>query len=224
MVKEGIPNGLTLGPQYAPDTTVEHGIFSDLFAKSETAEARMLTPAEKKEWSNLFRLMERLDPIIVFLDGLAASETPPDYISEPWNPPPGSILKNGQPVVLPDWPNYEAMRRDYTEAGEALITEYERLTGAGTMVAGMGTVMFMFTAVIVATAVVLTTYYITTPDAVRMKNAGITEENVVAIQESTERVAKAENITVPKLIKKALSVATLGLIVGGLYLVYKVIK
>lgn len=133
---------------FIPGAKQEAGAYSDYYQQQEELRVVPMSAKDKRIWTNLFQLFDLAAPYIDDLDAQSGTEVPPDYINEPWRFESKNVFKI--------WPNYAAMRKEYQEAGQTLIEEYEKTIKAGTPegpdieLVGLG---YFWTVVIVAAVI-----------------------------------------------------------------------
>ncbi len=166
----------------------QEAAYWDQFRREEQITIMSMSKDEKKFWNSLFALFEAVGPFIDKYDIIAASETPPTFINEPWRFESKDIRKV--------WPNYAAMRKEYQEAGQTLVDEYDKRK-AGTPgsppspdieFSGLGLV-FILTAILITAAITVLSVTGAIINIEKTKQAAISKEEKEKVDKMTKRGA-----------------------------------
>ncbi len=218
----GFPDqGTTKGP-----SSSQPGAYAYYPDELETAGPRATEPVNmalptESDWRDLFALMRHMRPFIEYFDSLALLENPPAFIDQPW--------RFETPEIIKVWPDYKAMRDEYTEAATTLWNEHEEQVGAKSLAPLGGGVIVWVAAIVtvVAVASIIDLYFINEikkSDLQKLGEADIPVESQPILVQATEKVAKNNGIKIPELLSKGLDVVKIGLVAAIAWAGAKILK
>lgn len=181
-----------------------------------------LPKMEKKEWRLLFLYLDYLDKVMERLDAI--------YRSEYRGPLVQSLNLPTRFFYGMSWPDYLSMRTEYHETARRIFDEYESRLAEMGLGNPLPPVIIGLVVVTIAIGLGTCAYFskegvaeITTPDEVKLKEAGFTNEQVFELQARNLAVQKALKLGNIKVLSKGLDLATVAVAVGALFLVLKAV-